>query len=96
MGQGRYSVQKVLLKFSMHTYTGGVYQTHFQQMEGSGDKTNSYSVYYSEITIDAICMYDRTNSSHSLSSLCHYSCGAAHAQAVIKELKHCPQLERLT
>ena len=65
-------------------------------MEGSGDKTNSYTVYYSEVTIDAIGMYDRTNSSLSLSSMCDYFCDAVHAQAVIKELKHCHQLERLT
>ena len=65
-------------------------------MEGSGDKTNSYTMYYNEVSIDAICMYDRTNSSLSLSSMCDYLCYAAHAQAVIKELKHCPQLERLT
>ena len=64
-------------------------------MEGSGDKTNSNTVYYSEVTMDAICMYDRTNSLLSLSSMCDYYCDVAHAQAVIKELKHCPQLERL-
>ena len=64
-------------------------------MEGSGDTTNSYTVYYSEVTIDAICMYDRTNSSLSLSSMCDYFCDAAYAQTVIEELKHCPRLERL-
>ena len=55
-------------------------------MEGSADK----------VAIDAICMYDRANSPLSLSSMCDYLESAGHAQAVIKELKHCPQLERLT
>ncbi len=42
------------------------------------------------------CTAETINSPFSLSSLRDYFCDVTHAQAVIKELKFCCQLERLT
>ncbi len=42
------------------------------------------------------CTAETINSPFSLSSLCDYCCDVTHAQAVIKELKFCRQLQRLT
>ena len=39
---------------------------------------------------------DNSLHSFSLSSMRDYYCDVAHARAIIKELKRCPQLEKLT
>ena len=48
-----------------------------------------YSKETREIVPQELC------STFSLYSICDYDASADHAQAVIKELKFCPELERL-